>query len=368
MNIQKIELYELSVPLRTPFKTALRRVDSIRDIIVAITTQDGKVGYGEAPPTAVITGETLSSIIEAIECWIAPQLIGRSVLAMEENQELIHRAILGNTSAKAAVDMALYDLWSQQIGLPLFQALGGFRTQIDTDLTISVNTVEEMVRDAEEAVQRGYRTLKIKLGLDRQEDLRRMREIRRVLGSDIRLRVDANQGWSPKEALRIIHDFVRYDLDIELIEQPVHYLDLLGMMELTKQSPIPIMADESVFNPKQALDVIERKAADIINIKLMKSGGIYKALQILSVAEIYEVPCMIGCMLESKVSVSAAAHLAAAKKSICYVDLDGPFLCKVDPIIGGPVFEEAKICMNDSAGIGIQSIDGLKRIGVGSRV
>lgn len=360
MIIQKIELGELIVPLRTPFKTSLRTVGAVHDVVVRITTSTGHVGYGEAPPTAVITGETRSSIRGAIEEYIAPKLLGRDILAMEENQALLHGALLGNTSAKAAVDMALYDLWAQELGLPLYRALGGHRSELETDLTISVNSVDEMVQDSLEAVRRGFKVLKIKIGKDGELDLQRIEAIRKAVGDQITLRLDANQGWSVKEALTIIHKIEKRNLNIELIEQPIHYSNLKGMIEVTKFSPIPIMADESVFSPLHALEVIERGAADIINIKLMKSGGIYQALQILSVAQIHDVPCMIGCMLESKISVSAAAHLAAAKSAIVYVDLDGPGLCLKDPISGGPRFNEEKITLNEAPGLGITGVEGLR--------
>lgn len=360
MRIKTIEVYEWKIPLRTAFKTALRVVDAVDDIVVVITTDDGLTGYGEAPPTAVITGETRASIACAIREHIAPKLIGRLVLEMEENQRLLHSAMIGNTSAKAAVDIALYDLWAKRLNLPLYKALGGSKKRIDTDLTISVNPIEEMVKDSKEALRRGYTTLKIKVGSDKKKDIERIRRIREAVSSEVKLRLDANQGWTPKEALDVIEELSKYRLDIELIEQPVHYSDLEGMVEVTKHSPIPIMADESVFSPKQAIEVITRKAADIINIKLMKTGGIHKALQIISIADIYGVDCMIGCMLEGKVSVSAAAHLAAAREEIRYIDLDGPGLCKIDLTKGGPDFNEALITMNETAGIGIEEVRGLE--------
>ena len=363
MSIKSIQLSALIVPLRTPFKTSLRTVDSVHDIFVEITTEDGLVGYGEAPPTAVITGETRKSIAGAIKELIAPRLIGQPVLSMEENQKRLHHAILGNTSAKAAVDMALYDLWAQKLGLPLYKALGGHRKKIETDLTISVNPIEEMVKDSLDAVERGFKVLKVKLGLDHKLDIERVKEIRKAVGKDIKIRLDANQGWTPKEALAIIAALERHDLDVELIEQPVHYSDLKGMIQVTKASSIPIMADESVFNARNAIEVIEKGAADILNIKLMKTGGIYEALKIISIAEVYDIPCMIGCMLESKISVSAAAHLAAAKEIIRYVDLDGPGLCKEDPAEGGPSFNEEEIIMSESPGLGFTKIHHLSPLG-----
>ena len=194
MKILSVELGEIRVPLRTPFKTSLRTVDAVHDVVVMIKTDNGLIGYGEAPPTAVITGETRPSIREAIEGYIGPKLIGQSIFDMENNQILLHSAILGNTSAKAAVDMALYDLWSQALGVPLYKALGGNRKQIETDLTISVNDVDEMVSDSLEAIRRGFKVLKVKIGKDEELDLKRIVAIRKAVGEEAVIRLDANQG------------------------------------------------------------------------------------------------------------------------------------------------------------------------------
>ncbi len=358
MQIERIELGELKVPLHTPFKTSLRTVDAVHDVVVRIHTKSGHIGYGEAPPTAVITGETRASIRAAVEEYIAPKLMGRDARAMEDNQEILHAAILGNTSAKAAIDMALYDLWAQSMVVPLYRALGGSSGTLETDLTISVNSVEEMTRDAVIAVERGFHVLKVKLGLDEALDIARVQSIRQAVGEDVVVRLDANQGWTLKEALSITDKLDGLGLNIELIEQPLHYSDLHGMIELTRVSRIPIMADESVFSPAQALEVIRLRAADILNIKLMKTGGIYKALQITSLAKMHGIACMIGCMLESSISVGAASHLAAARPIIQYVDLDGPSLCKENPVVGGTDFEEERITLNETPGLGIQEVKG----------
>lgn len=353
MKITRIETGEVCLPLVTPFKTAERTVDCARDIIVRITTDDGLQGFGEAPPTAVITGDTRGSIRCAIEEFIAPALIGMELEDMDGLHTKLRRSVVGNSSARAAVDIALYDLWAKSLGKPLYRLLGGHRTEIETDLTISVNPVDEMVRDSLKAVEQGFRILKIKVGKEGKKDIERIAAIRDAVGRDVALRVDANQGWSVKEALRIISALEERELDIDLIEQPVPAFDFAGMQECTRQSSIPILADESVFTPLDAIRVIEGRAADLINIKLMKTGGIYEALKICSLAESYGVECMIGCMLESKVSVSAAAHLAAAKGCITRADLDGPSLCRIDPYPGGPRFDGAMIRMTEESGIGI---------------
>ena len=352
MKIAQVKVGIVEAPLITPFKTALRTVHNIQNIAVYITTDDGQVGIGEAAPTQVITGETVSSIQYAIEQVIAPVISGIEIDEIALLCERIDQCLYKNTSAKAAVEMALYDLWAKKYDAPLYKILGGYRDKLTTDITISVNDSEEMVKDSLEAVNRGFSILKIKVGKDPKGDVDRVIAIRKAVGNDVVLRVDANQGWTPKEAVRIIGQLEDKDAQIELVEQPVHYSDISGMQYVTNYTQTNILADESVFSPKEAFELIERRAADLINIKLMKTGGISKAQQICHIAEASGIQCMVGCMLETKISVSAAAHFAAANKNITMVDLDGPSLCVKDPIEGGPIFEGESIQMIEKPGLG----------------
>ncbi len=356
MKITAIRTGEISIPLARPFKTALRTVERVEDIVVCITAENGMVGYGEAPPTAVITGDTKGSILSAINQFIAPAILGADLLALDEVMERMHRAIKGNTSAKAAVDMALYDLWGKVLGKPLYQLLGGYRRELETDLTISVGETAQMVADSLAAVKAGYRILKIKVGKEGMADLPRIAAIREAVGPEIRLRVDANQGWNVPDSIRIISAMEDKGLDIDLVEQPVEAHDLAGMARITQAVYTPILADESVFSPLDALEIIRRGAAGLINIKLMKTGGIHQAIKICHIASLYGVECMMGCMLESKLAVSAAAHLAAAQGIVTRADLDGPSLCSLDPFTGGPDYTGPAIRMNDLPGIGITGL------------
>lgn len=359
MRITDIRIARISVPLRVPFKTALRTVNSVEDIIVEIHTDTGHVGYGEAPPTGVITGDTAGAILGALRDHIIPRLIGQEVDALEPLMKQLDAAVVHNTSAKAAVDIALYDLYGQLLGAPVYRLLGASRRQIETDITISVNDPEEMARDTLTALARGYRTLKIKVGADSALDVARLTAVRKAAGPDVRLRIDANQAWSPKQAVRLLNRMQELGLDIELVEQPVRAHDLEGLRYVTQRADVPVMADESVFSAADAMTIMQMGAADLINIKLMKCGGIHNALKIASAAEVFGVECMIGCMLEAKVSVNAAVHLACAKSVITRVDLDGPVLCSEDPIDGGSVFDEQTITVSDAPGLGVAAIHGL---------
>lgn len=356
MVIQDIQTGRISLPLRHPFKTALRTVDAVEDVVVRVIADTGETGYGEAPPTAVITGDTLGSIECAVRDFIRPALLGMEIENLDGIMKKLHGCILKNTSAKAAVDMAVYDLYGKRLGAPVYQLLGGARKRVETDLTISVNPIEEMVADALEAVDRGYRILKIKVGKEGRADVERIAAIRSAVGPDILLRVDANQGWNARQSVSIISAMEDKGLDIELVEQPVKAHDIEGMKYITRRVQTPILADESVFSPADAARVIQERAADLLNIKLMKTGGIWPALRICALAETFGVECMIGCMLESRLSVSAAAHLCAARGVITRADLDGPSLCSEDPFTGGPIFDAASVTLTDAPGIGVEDI------------
>lgn len=357
MKITDVKLGMISVPLRVPFKTALRSVNSVEDVVVEIHTDTGAVGYGEAPPTGVITGDTTGAIIGAIQDHIAKTIIGRDVDDFENLMMALNSCILKNTSAKAAVDMALWDLYGQLYNIPVYKLMGGSRKTITTDITISVNDPDTMAEDAQNAIARGYDCLKVKVGKEPEKDIARLSAIRQVVPKKTLIRIDANQGWEPKEAVRILNGMQEKGLDIEFVEQPVKGHDFEGMKYVTEHSYVPVLADESVFSPEDALKIMQMRAADMVNIKLMKCGGLYNGLKIANAAEIYGVECMIGCMLEAKISVNAAVHLACAKQIITKIDLDGPVLCKEDPIIGGAVFNEKDITVSDEPGLGIKGIE-----------
>ncbi|MDO4286078.1 MAG: dipeptide epimerase [Eubacteriales bacterium] len=376
MKIAKIEMGIVRIPLITPFKTALRTVEEVEDVIVRITSANGETGYGEAPPTKAITGETLESIQETIAGKIAPALRSMKEGEPEDFLKKIQSCCAGNSSAKAAMDIAVYDLAAREAGVPLYRYLAprsdpqqerrqfgipgsqsaGERREIFTDLTISVNPVPQMVEDAKIAVKRGFTEIKIKVGKEGEKDLERIRAIREAVGETVGIRVDANQGWTPQAAVKILTRAEKMGLQLSFVEQPVKAEDLEGMAYVKAHTHTMVVADESCFHPSDAQDVFAKDAADMVNIKLMKAGGLYEANKIAEIARSYGRNCMIGCMLESKIAVSAAAHFTAAQDVVTAVDLDGPSLCAEDPYIGGPRFEGAAIRMNETPGLGIIGI------------
>jgi len=364
MHITRIETALLRVPLNAPFTTALRSVDTLQEVVVLVHTDTGHVGYGAAPPTAPITGETIGSVLDAVRLHIAPCLTSRAVGELNQNLARVHSALLHNNSAKAAVEIALYDLWAQLHKAPLYRMLGGGTPHLVSDMTISTNQVQTMVGDALAAVERGFSVLKIKLGRESDLDIERVRAIHAAVNGRARLRLDANQGWTPHQAVHIMQTLERAGVQIELLEQPVHADNLEGMAHVAAHITTPVMADESAFGPRETLRVLTRRAAGIINIKLMKSAGLSGAIQITDIARLHGASCMIGCMLESAINVTAAAHLAVARSHIITkIDLDGPMLAKFNPVQGGAIFDGPDIRLSDVPGLGIIGVEGLEEVG-----
>lgn len=351
MKITDIRLGHLSIPLRTPFKTAVRTVTHVEDVLVKICTDQGAVGCGSAAPAPLITGDTEGSIMAAIEGPLKKHLVGRAI----EDFEGVKMQLPGlpgvNNGARAAVDIALYDLYGQLHGLPVYKLMGGTTKGLITDITISLNEPAEMVRDSLDAVRRGFTILKVKVGSHPGKDMERLKAIRAAVGNTVILRLDANQGWTPEEAVSII-ERMEEDIGIELVEQPVKGRDLEGLKFVTDRVAVPVVADESAFSLRDVADIIRMRAADMINIKLMKTGGLYHALHICDLAHNAGMECMVGCMMESRISVTAAAHLACARSIITAIDLDPPLLCSEDPVEGGAQYDNALITLPDDPGFG----------------
>ena len=255
MKIESIRFGMLRVPLKTPFKTSLRTVNEIADVVVMIETDTGHVGYGSAPATAVITGETHGSIIEAISKVIAPTILGRDIADLNRLVRRIQNSIVRNFSAKAAVEIAVYDLFGQLYEAPVYKLLGGGDERIVTDITISVDYIEKMVEDAREAVERGFETLKVKVGKDPALDIERIKAIFTAIEDRALIRLDANQGWTPKQAVSVLRALEESGVRLELVEQPVSGEDIDGMKYVADRVQTPVMADESSFGPREAIAV-----------------------------------------------------------------------------------------------------------------
>ena len=354
MKITDMKVHMMQVPLVRPFRISLGVITHAVSCLVEIETDAGITGYGEGSPGPLITGENLPGTVETLRVF-REKLIGMDPRDIEGINAVMNRAVAYAGTAKAAVDIACHDILGKAAGLPLYKLLGGLSNTIETDMTVGIDTPELMAAAAKEHVAAGFRVIKTKVGTNIADDIARVKAIREAVGDDVKIRLDANQGWHAREAVELLKRLNEYD--IELVEQPVKAHDLEGLKYVTENSYVPVLADESVFSPEDAVKIMQMRAADLVNIKLMKCGGLYNALKIVSAAEVYGVECMLGCMLEAKISVNAAVELACAKKIITKIDLDGPVLCSEDPIIGGAVFNEKNITVSDEPGLGIKGIE-----------
>lgn len=361
MKITGFEIAKLRIPLIRPFITALRRTEHVEDIVITLFTDIGLVGYGAAASTPVITGDSQESIIGALQI-MASKLIGKDISNFEEILLLIQNSLVNNNSAKAALDIAVHDLVAKSMNIPLYKLLGGGNPALKILTTVSVKDSAEMVSDAKLFVAQGFETLKIKVGLNPQDDIARLKAIRQAVGTHINIVSDANQGWGAKSALMIIDSLVKNDLNIAMVEQPVKAWDYNNLKYVRDNSALPIYADESVFNLRDACKIINENLADGINIKLMKSGGIYQAKAIYDLATAHNIPCMAGCMLESPIGLAAMASLVVGRSNIKFTDLDPITMIKSNPVTGGVSLAGATLSLTDGAGLGIQKIENLETI------
>jgi len=352
MKISNIRTSTLKAPLKNPFITSLRRVDALEDLVVIVECDDGSIGYGEGAPTPVITGETMGSMIAAIN-YIKPHIIGKEIEDFDTVLNLLHSLILKDTTAKSALEIALYDLKSKAAKQPLYQMLGGTQTHFKTDITISMGEIDKMIADSLWAVSLGYDTLKIKIGDDPQKDIERVKAIHNTLNKNIKLRLDANQGWTAKESVSLLHALEKENIIVEFIEQPVAADDTEGLLYIKERVQTPLLADESIFSVKDARKLLEMQAIDYVNIKLAKTAGISQALELADLSKAFGVKCMIGCMLEGPISVAAGVHVASAKADvITMLDLDAVSLLASHPVETTIVFDESNIILSDSVGLG----------------
>ena len=324
-------MYLFETPLRREFRIALGSATRMSSIVVRLVSDGGAVGWGEGAWAAKIIGSTLRTSLEAAD-FLARRIVGRD-LEPGDVRGILEGSLLGAGDAKAALETAFMDAWARELGRPLYRLLGGSRAEYRTDMTIGIKDVGETLREAEEYVEQGFKTLKIKVGLDPRRDVEKIKALRDKLGYDVAIRVDANQGWSPKQALYAARRLERYE--VELIEQPLPHWMLRELAWLRRQTEIPIALDESVHTARDAARAIALGAADVINIKLMKAGGIQEALRIAAISEAAGVKNMIGCMEETLIGITAASHIVGASPNIVYIDLDGDLNLQKDPAKGG---------------------------------
>lgn len=301
-----------------------------------------------------MTGETPEGCLAVLQMF-RQGLIGMNPLDIEKVHVMMDSLVHGNGSAKCAVDIALHDIKGKVMNQPLYRVLGGYQDTVQNDITIGINTPEKMAETARHYVKdKGYRILKIKVGIDPEEDLRALSLIRQAVGPDIRLRVDANQGYNISRAMYALEGMKKYG--VEAVEQCLPDWDMEGAAYLRqKVSGIQLMLDESIHTTKDAAKACRLNAADVFNIKLMKCGGLYRGAQISTLAENFGITCMVGCMLETKIAITAGLSLVASRKNITEADCDS-FLYYKDADTGMPGGVERKgdmFRLSDNPGLGL---------------
>ena len=353
MKIKSITAIPMDLKLKEPFIIANETMDVGENVFLKFETDNGITGWGCATPDSV-TSETKESVVKNFNKVVKEILIGADPARINFLNDVIDEKLKGNPSLKAGVNMALYDIIGKKAEMPVYKLLGGFRDKIETSVTIGLNPVDSMVEKAKYFVSEGFTCLKVKCGMNPNQDIEAVLAIREAVGPNIKIRLDANQGYNVEQTINVILTLENLGADVELMEQPTPAIYLYALKEVTAQCPIPIMADETVLTLRDSLKAIKMEIADMINIKLMKIGGITNAIKANLFAEIAEIPVMIGCMNESMAAMAAGVHFACAFKNVQYADLDSALDFEQDIVKGGATYKDGFVIPSDDPGLGIE--------------
>lgn len=348
-KIESVDIYKADIPFHEPFRIAIMEITCAQNVFIRVNTSEGHYGMGEASPFWALTGETQAiDLAGAVD--LAKLIIGKDPLDIEARMREIDKFLVHNSTLRSAFDMALYDILGKAAGLPLYTVLGGGKRSFWTDNTIGIGEPEAMAKKAAAFKEAGFQAIKVKLGTTKDQDVARIVAIRQAIGETLPIRIDANQGWDYRTAVSTLRALA--PMGIEYCEQPVAHWDYENMLRVRQNSPIAIMADESLFDHHDASKLAWMGCCDYFNIKLAKSGGIHTALKINGIAEGAGIPCMVGCMTETRLGLTAGAHLVSARTNIVYADLDGHLMLKENPVTGGAQWNVGEIILPDSPGHG----------------
>lgn len=350
MKITYIEAWTVEMPLKEPYTIAYETIDKTSNVFLRIDTNTGITGFGCSAPDLEITGETAETVTRVFNDIAIPYLLNKDPLRIAKILEDLREPLKQHPSAKAGIDLALYDILGKVSNLPLWKFLGGYRRQIKTSITIGILPVRETLELAKKNIAKGFKCIKIKGGLNVEEDIERLAKVRELTGKNFELRFDANQGYSVEESVYFVEK--TKSVKLELLEQPTPKgkPDLLG--RVTSDVPIPVMADESLVTLLDAFRLARKDLVDMVNIKLMKVGGISEALHINSVARAANLEVMVGCMDEAGLVIAAGLHFALSRPNVLYADLDGHLDLIGDPSAGAVIIKDGIMFPNDKPGLG----------------
>ncbi len=352
MKITAVETWRQDVELSRPYTIATRTISAVELFFVKVASDQGAAGFGSASPAEGVTGESYDACATALAPESVAWLEGRDPRHLGALCRQLRTTMPSTPAARAALDMALHDLFARLLGVPLVDLLGRCHDVLPTSITVGIQSTELALAETEEYLGRGFRSLKVKVGLDLEEDVERLTRLRRLAGPEVTIRVDANQGYDTKQALEFHR--ATSDLDLELIEQPLGAAAVAEMRALPAELRRLVAADESLLSEDDALALARPPACGIFNIKLMKCGGVSPALTIARLAETAGIELMWGCNDESAISIAAALHAAYACPSTRYLDLDGSFDLGSDPATGGFAVEGGTLRVLDEPGLGVQ--------------
>jgi o-succinylbenzoate synthase len=331
MVITDVDVIPVHVPLRSEWRISSGSRTHSDYVIVRVTADCGIAGVGEASPVCRYAPETQESIFYAIKHYLGPSIIGMNPENIQSVHDRMNGVMSGNLFAKAAVDMALYDLLGKAYGLPCHMLLGGrFRDRVPIAYVVGIKPFDHAARDIEWAVEHGFRTLKIKVGQDIRHDSDFVERVRRLVGPEMKITVDANAGWKTDEAIRNIRILEEWSIDS--VEQPVPGWDIRGMRRVRQAVRTRIMADESIYSTQDALRLVENDAVDIMNIYIAKAGSMNETKKVAAICESAGLSCLVGGMVELGVGTAASLQFVAAVESI---DLPN--------YIAGPIINAADI-------------------------
>jgi len=350
MKITGLDAWKVPLELSEPYSIAYETVESATNVFLRIETSRGIEGYGCAAPDPVVTGENSDTAHRMLTEVVPPLMRGSDPLRSALLLQRLAKPLKAHPSALAAVDMALHDILGKAAGMPLWKLLGGFRDRIPTSVTVGILPVDETVERARAWVGQGYKHLKIKGGIEVDQDAEKILKVREAVGEKIGLRFDANQGYTLEQALEFVES--TRPARLELLEQPTPrgQPDLMG--RVAREVPIPVMADESLMTLRDAFRLAKREMADMVNVKLMKVGGIAAALQINAVARSAGLEVMVGCMDECGLGIAAGLHFALARPNVLYADLDGHLGLIGDPSQDTVVIRDGMLFPRDRPGLG----------------